>query len=35
MVITYVQRKNSGHSYVIYVVEIVLNYFLWLNSDNG
>ena len=24
-------RKNPGHSDVIYVVENVLNYFLWLN----
>ena len=28
-------RKNPGHSDVIYVVENVLNYFLWLNSSNG
>ena len=29
------RRKNPGHSDVIYVVENVLNYFLWLNSSNG
>ena len=28
-------RQNPGHSNVIYVVEKVLNYFLWLNSSNG
>ena len=28
-------RKDPGHSDVIYVVENVLNYFLWLNSSNG
>ena len=28
-------RKNPGHSDVIYVVENVLDYFLWLNSSNG
>ena len=27
--------KNPGHSDIIYVVESVLNYFLWLNSSNG
>ena len=25
-------RKNPGHSNVVYVVEILLNYFLWLND---
>ena len=28
-------RINPGHSDVIYVVENVLNYFLWLNSSNS
>ena len=28
------QKKNHGHCDVIYIVDIVLNYFLWLNSNN-